>query len=139
MSSFKIGDKVHLRFSPEFTYSVIECYPSDFYQVKRLYTDTITNARGEDLIPADLEQDESKTSATKPTHYNSNDTNDLIAMWSNTMTPTEFRRVMFSHITKYLYRYHVKNGKEDFEKAQEYMRRLQLFEDQQGHYMEGSA
>lgn len=72
--------------------------------------------------------------AVKPDHYKADDTTDLIAMWCNIMTDEEFRKTMFSHISKYLFRYSSKNGEEDFKKALEYMRRLQKFEDEKGHY-----
>lgn len=79
-------------------------------------------------------QPETTDKAVQPDHYKADDTKDLIAMWATIYEPNEFRSVMFSHITKYLYRYANKNGKQDFEKAKEYIRRLKKFEDEHGGY-----
>lgn len=70
----------------------------------------------------------------QPDHYNANDDNDLIAMWIRIMKPNEFRRTMFSHISKYLFRYPDKNYQEDFDKAKEYIRRLEKWEHETGQF-----
>lgn len=70
----------------------------------------------------------------QPDHYNADDDNDLIAMWSRIMKPNEFRRTMFSHISKYLFRYPDKNYQEDFDKAKEYIRRLEKWEHETGQF-----
>lgn len=68
-----------------------------------------------------------------PARYGGEGT-DLIAMWSKIMKPNEFRRTMFSHITKYLFRYPDKNNEEDFNKAMEFIRRLKDYEENTGNY-----
>lgn len=72
--------------------------------------------------------------AVQPDHYNADDDNDLIAMWSKIMKPNEFRRTMYSHISKYLYRYPDKKYDEDFNKAKEYIRRLEKWEHETGQF-----
>lgn len=74
------------------------------------------------------------SNAVQPDHYNADDDNDLIAMWSRIMKPNEFRRTMFSHISKYLFRYPDKNYQEDFDKAKEYLRRLEKWENETGQF-----
>lgn len=92
---------------------------------------------GNQLLPlneTDLFEHTESDKAIQPERYQGANGVDLIAKWSQLMAPDEFRRTMYSHIDKYLFRYHKKNGKQDFKKAMEFMKRLEEWEHETGHF-----
>lgn len=140
LNKYMIGEEVVLCYDETTPYLVYDKKLSNYWNYKLVNSKTGRNfgrwvseveiAKAPPLVRPDTPVKD----AVKPDHYKADDTTDLIAMWCNIMTDEEFRKTMFSHISKYLFRYSSKNGEEDFKKALEYMRRLQKFEDEKGHY-----
>lgn len=67
----------------------------------------------------------------KPSHYNSG-SGDLFDDWSNRYDLATFRALMYGTAERYFRRYPDKNGKEDFKKGQEVLRRLEEYEAKAG-------
>lgn len=93
--------------------------------------------QGSQLLPlheTELFEQPESDKAIQPERYQGANGVDLIAKWGQLMAPDEFRRTMYSHIDKYLFRYHNKNGEQDFKKAMEFMKRLEAWEHETGHF-----
>lgn len=71
------------------------------------------------------------TSTIKPSHYNSG-SGDLFDDWFNRYDLATFRAIMYGTAERYFRRYPDKNGKEDFKKGQEVLRRLEEYEAKAG-------
>ena len=71
------------------------------------------------------------TSTIKPSHYNSG-SGDLFDEWFNRYDLATFRALMYGTAERYFRRYPDKNGKEDFKKGQEVLRRLEEYEAKAG-------
>ena len=67
------------------------------------------------------------TSTIKPSHYQSG-SGDLFDEWFNRYDLATFRALMYGTAERYFRRYPDKNGKEDFKKGQEVLRRLEEYE-----------
>lgn len=67
------------------------------------------------------------SSEIEPEHYEQGDI-DRIEVWYQTMPFEGFRWAMKSHIDKYVYRYELKGGVADLDKAMEFIRRLRAYE-----------
>lgn len=67
----------------------------------------------------------------KPSHYNSG-SGDLFDDWFNRYDLATFRALMYGTAERYFRRYPDKNGKEDFKKGQEVLRRLEEYEAKAG-------
>lgn len=67
----------------------------------------------------------------KPSHYNSG-SGDLFDEWFNRYDLATFRAIMYGTAERYFRRYPDKNGKEDFKKGQEVLRRLEEYEAKAG-------
>ena len=65
--------------------------------------------------------------AIKPNHYQTG-TIDVIESLYQTLPLEQFRGFMKGNVVKYIARYENKNGVEDLEKAEEYIRRLKEYE-----------
>lgn len=71
------------------------------------------------------------TSTIKPSHYKSG-SGDLFDDWFNRYDLSTFRALMYGTAERYFRRYPDKNGKEDFQKGQEVLRRLEEYEAKAG-------
>lgn len=71
------------------------------------------------------------TSTIKPSHYKSG-SGDLFDEWFNRYDLATFRALMYGTAERYFRRYPDKNGKEDFKKGQEVLRRLEEYEAKAG-------
>lgn len=71
------------------------------------------------------------TSTIKPSHYDSG-SGDLFDDWFNRYDLATFRALMYGTAERYFRRYPEKNGKEDFKKGQEVLRRLEEYEAKAG-------
>lgn len=71
------------------------------------------------------------TNAIKPSHYQSG-SGDLFDEWFNRYDLATFRALMYGTAERYFRRYPDKNGKEDFKKGQEVLRRLEEYEAKAG-------
>lgn len=71
------------------------------------------------------------TSTIKPSHYQSG-SGDLFDEWFNRYDLATFRAIMYGTAERYFRRYPDKNGKEDFKKGQEVLRRLEEYEAKAG-------
>lgn len=71
------------------------------------------------------------TNAIKPSHYQSG-SGDLFDDWFNRYDLATFRALMYGTAERYFRRYPDKNGKEDFKKGQEVLRRLEEYEAKAG-------
>jgi hypothetical protein len=71
------------------------------------------------------------TSTIKPSHYKSG-SGDLFDDWFNRYDLATFRALMYGTAERYFRRYPDKNGKEDFKKGQEVLRRLEEYEAKAG-------
>ena len=67
----------------------------------------------------------------KPSHYQSG-SGDLFDDWFNRYDLATFRALMYGTAERYFRRYPDKNGKEDFKKGQEVLRRLEEYEAKAG-------
>ena len=67
----------------------------------------------------------------KPSHYKSG-SGDLFDDWFNRYDLATFRALMYGTAERYFRRYPDKNGKEDFKKGQEVLRRLEEYEAKAG-------
>ena len=67
----------------------------------------------------------------KPSHYQSG-SGDLFDDWFNRYDLVTFRALMYGTAERYFRRYPDKNGKEDFKKGQEVLRRLEEYEAKAG-------
>lgn len=70
-------------------------------------------------------------STIKPSHYDSG-SGDLFDDWFNRYDLATFRALMYGTAERYFRRYPDKNGKEDFKKGQEVLRRLEEYEAKAG-------
>ena len=70
-------------------------------------------------------------STIKPSHYSSG-SGDLFDDWFNRYDLATFRALMYGTAERYFRRYPDKNGKEDFKKGQEVLRRLEEYEAKAG-------
>lgn len=71
------------------------------------------------------------TDAIKPSHYQGG-SGDLFDEWFNRYDLATFRALMYGTAERYFRRYPDKNGKEDFKKGQEVLRRLEEYEAKAG-------
>ena len=78
-----------------------------------------------------LQSIEDGTDAIKPSHYNGG-AGDLFDEWFNRYDLATFRALMYGTAERYFRRYPDKNGKEDFKKGQEVLRRLEEYEAKAG-------
>lgn len=69
--------------------------------------------------------------AIKPSHYQGS-AGDLFDDWFNRYDLATFRALMYGTAERYFRRYPEKNGKEDFKKGQEVLRRLEEYEAKAG-------
>lgn len=65
-----------------------------------------------------------KDMVNHPPHYNAGGTIECIDAIESSMTLFAFRGYLKGNITKYIWRYELKNGVEDLKKAQWYLNKL---------------